>query len=166
MCDQQCLRSACAYTLSDQSLCLSLEYSESDKLLTEHHLGFLSLKGGCTGSSKSTLVKLKKLLEITCFGPYNTSEVTRNKYEGCSNMNASSFITFFTYMLQQNGKRFYKGLYVTFKLAPDLKKNTIYLSSYSFLNEGHVCILKNSMLRTYTSDIDERIILRLTSEIP
>ena len=25
-------------------------------------------------------------------------------------------------MLQQNGKRFYKGLYVTFKLAPDIKK--------------------------------------------
>ena len=24
------------------------------------------------------------------------------KYEGCSNMNASSFITFFTYMLRQN----------------------------------------------------------------
>ena len=47
-------------------------------------------------------------------------------YEGCSNMNASSFIIFVTYMLRQNGKRFYKGLYVTFKLAPDLKKNTIY----------------------------------------
>ena len=28
------------------------------KLLTEHHLVFLSLKGGCTGSSESTLVKL------------------------------------------------------------------------------------------------------------
>ena len=41
-------------------------------------------------------------------------------------MNASSFITFFTYMLQQNDKRFYKGLYVTFKLAPDLKNNTVY----------------------------------------
>ena len=27
------------------------------KLLTEHRLGFLSLKGGCTGSSESTLVK-------------------------------------------------------------------------------------------------------------
>ena len=39
-------------------------------------------------------------------------------------------------MLQQNGKRFYKGLYVTFKLAPDIKKNTVYLSSYSLLNEG------------------------------
>ena len=28
------------------------------KLLTEHHLEFLSLKGGCTGSSGSTLVKM------------------------------------------------------------------------------------------------------------
>ena len=62
-------------------------------------------------------------------------------------------------MLGQNGKRFYKGLYVTCKLAPDLKKNTVYLSSFSPLNEGHVDILTNSMLRTYTSDIDERIIL-------
>ena len=75
-------------------------------------------------------------------------------------MNASSFITFITYMLQQNGKRFYKGLYVTFKMASDLKKNTVYLSSYSLLNEGTVSILTNLMLRTYTSDIDERIILR------
>ena len=75
-------------------------------------------------------------------------------------MNASSIITFFTYMLRQNGKRFYKGLYVTFQLAPDLKKNTVYVSSNSPLNEGHVNILTNSMLITYTSDIDERIILR------
>ena len=63
-------------------------------------------------------------------------------------------------MLQQNGKRFYKGLYVTFKLAPDLKKNTVYFSSYGPLNEGHVSILTTSMLQTYTSGIDERIILR------
>ena len=63
-------------------------------------------------------------------------------YEGCSNMNASS-PTFLTYMLRQNGKRFYKGLYVTYKLAPDLKKNTVFLSSYSSLNEGHVSILSN-----------------------
>ena len=61
-------------------------------------------------------------------------------------------------MLQQNGKRFYKELYVTFRLAPDLKKNTVYLLSYSLLNEGHASILTNLMLRTYTSDIDERII--------
>ena len=44
------------------------------------------------------------------------------QYEGCSNMNASGFITFFTYMLQQNGKRFYKGLYVTFQVVTYLKK--------------------------------------------
>ena len=28
------------------------------KLLTEHHLEFLSLKVGCTGSCESTLVKM------------------------------------------------------------------------------------------------------------
>ena len=41
-----------------QSLCLSLEYSMSVKLLTEHHLDLLSLKGGCRGSSESTHVKI------------------------------------------------------------------------------------------------------------
>ena len=61
-------------------------------------------------------------------------------------MNASGFITFFTYMLRQNGKRFYKGRYVTFKLAPNLKINTVYLSSYSPWNKCHVSILTNLML--------------------
>ena len=44
---------------SDQSLCLSLEYSMTVKLLTANYLEFLSLKGGCTGSSESTLVKMQ-----------------------------------------------------------------------------------------------------------
>ena len=57
MCDQQSLRSPCAYAQSDQSLCKSLEYSMTVKLLTRHYLDILSLKGGCTGSSESTLVK-------------------------------------------------------------------------------------------------------------
>ena len=57
MCDQQGLRSACAYAQSDQSLCLSLEYSMTVKLLIEHKFEFLNLKRGCTGSSESTLVK-------------------------------------------------------------------------------------------------------------
>ena len=61
-------------------------------------------------------------------------------------MNATSFITFVTYMLRQKSIRFYKGLYVRFKLAPDLKKNTVYLSSYSPLNEGYFSILTHSML--------------------
>ena len=70
-------------------------------------------------------------------------------------------------MLRQNGIRFYKGLYVSFKLAPDLKKNTVYLSSYSPLNGGHFSILTNSKIVSeydqcfeHPSDIDERIILR------
>ena len=35
---------------------MSLEYSMSVKLLTEHHFESLSLKGGCRGSPESTLV--------------------------------------------------------------------------------------------------------------
>ena len=58
MCDQQSLRSACAYAQSDPSLCLSLEYSMTFKLLTEHYFELLSLKGGCTCSSESTLDKM------------------------------------------------------------------------------------------------------------
>ena len=55
---QQSLRSACAYMQSDQKLCKWLEYSMTVKLLTEQHLEFLSLKGGCTGSSESKFVKM------------------------------------------------------------------------------------------------------------
>ena len=47
-----------AHTQSDQSLCKSLEYSMIVKLLTEHHLEFLILKRGCTGSFESTHVKM------------------------------------------------------------------------------------------------------------
>ena len=66
MCDHQSLRSACAYPQSDQSLCSSFEYSMSVKLLIEHHLRFLSLKGGYTGSSESTLVKMPHCWKVTC----------------------------------------------------------------------------------------------------
>ena len=58
MCDQQRLRPACAYAQSDESLCFSLKYSMSVKLLL-HHLELLSFKGGCTGSPVSTLVKTR-----------------------------------------------------------------------------------------------------------
>ena len=58
MCNQQSLRSACAYAQSDQSLCKLLEYSMTVYLLTEQHFEFPSLKGGCTCSSEPTLVKI------------------------------------------------------------------------------------------------------------
>ena len=58
MCDQQRLRPACAYAQTDQSLCWSLKYYMTVKLLTESHWRFLSLKVGCTSSSESKLVKM------------------------------------------------------------------------------------------------------------
>ena len=40
------------------------------KLLTEHHLEFLSLKVGCTGSSESTLVKMPN-----CWKSHATAQI-------------------------------------------------------------------------------------------
>ena len=57
MCNQQRFRSACTYAQSDLNLCKSLEYL-TVKPLTEQHLEFLSLKGGYTGMSEYTLVKM------------------------------------------------------------------------------------------------------------
>ena len=39
------------------------EYSKTVKLPTEHLLEVLSLKGGCTGSPESTLVKMSNCLK-------------------------------------------------------------------------------------------------------
>ena len=40
---------------------MSLEYSLNVKLLAEYHLEFQSVKGGGTGSSESTLVKMQNV---------------------------------------------------------------------------------------------------------
>ena len=65
------LRSACAYAQSYQSICYSLDNSMIVKLLIEHHLVFLSLKGGCRGSSESTLVEMSNYWKSR--GSYNIS---------------------------------------------------------------------------------------------
>ena len=46
------------------------------KLLTEHHLEFRSLKGGCTGSSESIHVKLPHCWKSHALAPYS------NHYNG------------------------------------------------------------------------------------
>ena len=74
MCDQQSLRSALAYAQSDQSLCSSLEYFMNIELLTEHDLEFLRLKGGCTGSSESTLVKMPH-----CWKSHVTAQLSKKR---------------------------------------------------------------------------------------
>ena len=74
-----CATSKASDQQSDQSLCQSLEYFMTRKLLTEHHLEFLSLEGGCTGSSESILVKNATLLEITCHGSNGYSRNSKIK---------------------------------------------------------------------------------------
>ena len=52
------------------------------KLLTEYHLEFLSLKGGCTGLPVSLqMSNYATLLEITCSGSYFTGGKPRNYHE-------------------------------------------------------------------------------------
>ena len=47
------------------------------KLLTEHHLEFLSLKGGCRGSSESTLVKMSN-----CWKSHAAAQIKNNREGG------------------------------------------------------------------------------------
>ena len=63
-------------------------------------------------------------------------------YDGCSNMNASSFITFIIYMLRQNVIHFWKELFVAFKMAQNIKEHSLYFLSYRRLCKGHSYILK------------------------
>ena len=51
------------------------------KLLTEHHLQFLTLKGGCTGSSESTLVKKTKFTHRGSF-VFNSRKISSNSRIG------------------------------------------------------------------------------------
>ena len=46
-------------TVWSEPLLVAWIFCVSVNLLTEHHLEFLSLKGGCTGSSESTLVRMQ-----------------------------------------------------------------------------------------------------------
>ena len=48
------------------------------KLLTEHHLGSLSLKWGCRGSSESTFVKLSN-----CWKSHVTAHFTDDFIDDC-----------------------------------------------------------------------------------
>ena len=65
------------------------------KLLTEHHLEFLSLKGGCRGSSESTIVKMSNcwkshaLAQILCNEDLLTEVLLIKSAEFMSNLTYS-----------------------------------------------------------------------------
>ena len=94
MCEKQRRRRACAYRQSVQSLCLSLEYSMTLRLLTKHHLEFLSLKGGCTGSSKSTLVKI-----LHCWKSHVAAQMSKNPVSKSRTHNSFSQFHFHVYYI-------------------------------------------------------------------
>ena len=50
------------------------------KLLTGNYLEFLSLKGGCTGSSESTLVKMQYCWKSHVMAHYNEQSVRLPKH--------------------------------------------------------------------------------------
>ena len=54
------------------------------KLVTEHHLEFLSLTGGCTGSSESILVKMPHCWKPHVMAHYSIHDIfiTFNDYMG------------------------------------------------------------------------------------
>ena len=56
------------------------------KLLTEHHLEFLSLKGGCKGSSESTLVKMSN-----CWKSHATAHIVSSNYDNVSDCSQSTY---------------------------------------------------------------------------
>ena len=51
------------------------------KLLTEHHLEFLSLKGGCTGLSKSTLVNMPHCWKSHVMAQFNLADMIVKIYD-------------------------------------------------------------------------------------
>ena len=65
-------------------LCKSLAYSMTVKLLTEQHLEFLRLKGGCTGLSVYTCQNAT-LLEILCRGSFSKSDEVFSRYGAVTN---------------------------------------------------------------------------------
>ena len=50
-------------------------------------------------------------------------------------------MTLVTYMLRHNVILFWKELFVAFEMTPNIKKHSLYLSSYRRFYKGHSCIL-------------------------
>ena len=99
----------------------------SVKLLTEHRLEFVSLKGGCTGSSESTLVKMQICVTAQCFEPMRTIRWVHSYFKNRKNsdnyhkssfscmqcaVSCSSSLKLFFYFMQPHEKETQLGNYV------------------------------------------------------
>ena len=108
-------------------------------MVWEVHAYYVGMKESVSLASASFAAKNKTSTKMNqLLGDFKG----HNDYEGCSNMNASSFKTFFTYMLRQNVIPFWKELFLAFQMAPNIKKHSLFFSSYRPLYKGRSSILK------------------------
>ena len=140
----------------------------SVKLLTEHRLEFVNLKGGCTGSSESTLVKMQicrgSIYDILAsrsrcvrYAGYTHISKKRNnsdKYHKSSfscmqcAVSCSSSLNFFFYFMQTHEKETQLGNYVlcaksdfvsqSHRVLPSLKTTTARGLIVGFFDLKHV----------------------------
>ena len=136
MCDQQSLRSAWAYSQSDQSLCLSLEYSMTVKLLTRHHLEFQSLKGGCTGLSESTLVKMPH-----CWKSHVMAQMGSNAWVKVFRIIPEFRILKLTFHRKSASKCWIRDIIVGFLIYISLSKDN-WPFKFEIVNSGHTASFK------------------------
>ena len=82
------------------------------KLLTEHYLEFLSLKGGCRGSSESTLVKMSNCWKSHALAHNSLLSVVRPT----DNFNSSKPGVLIRYKMLDKIKCQYKDVKLVFSL--------------------------------------------------
>ena len=78
------------------------------KLLTEHHLELLSLKGGCRGSSESTLVKISNCWKSHATAHFASSSKILSSFT-IKNIQHNAIKNSTSEKLCVNGKQFYKN---------------------------------------------------------
>ena len=121
MCDQQSLRPACAYAQSDQSLCLSFEYSMSVKLLTKQHLEFVSLKRAAQAGLSVHLSKChivgKHMSRLICVFYLSGGQVPPQKLAALQRVLQSDFLNAV--------REVYESVYETVDISgkPELRAN-------------------------------------------
>ena len=92
------------------------------ELLTEHHLEFLSLKGGCRGSSESVLVKMSN-----CWKSHATAQFTLGNVKAPMVTRTNWWWLISALVLAENGGKGKKNLYL-------LTYRGSYMSAHVLLN--------------------------------
>ena len=131
----------------------------SVRLLTEHHLEFLSLKGGCR-DLRSTLVKNATLLEITCHGSYTIDHpdfIVCIFIENSVGLKMNKiYLMFHTEILHNMlSDNFAKRLHLLTELAtkqPDLRD--VYLFKSQIAAHKFEIISDESQIKTQLTDIE------------